>query len=73
MAKQQNISKHYETDCQSNFLLLFMFLLTPKLVRNSHILGSNSEKSLRVTKSVKEIKFEGIWIKLESNKGFLTQ
>ena len=73
MVKHQNVSKHYEADCPSNFLLLLMFLLTAKLVRNSHILGSSSKKNLRVTESVKEIKFEGIWIKLEANKGFLTQ
>ena len=73
MVKHQNVSKHYEADCPSNFLLLLMFLLTAKSVRNSHTLGSNSKKNLRVTESVKEIKFEGIWIKLEANKGFLTQ
>ena len=29
--------KYYETDCLQNFLLLFMALLTAKLVKNTHI------------------------------------
>ena len=32
------------------------------------ILGWNSVKELRVTKNVKEIKFEGVWGDLESKK-----
>ena len=32
------------------------------------ILGLNSVKDLRVTKNVKEIKFEGVWGELESKK-----
>ena len=32
------------------------------------ILGLNSLKDLRVTKNVKEIKFEGVWGELESKK-----
>ena len=32
------------------------------------ILGWNSVKGLRVTKNVKEIKFEGVWGDLESKK-----
>ena len=32
------------------------------------ILGLNSVKDLRVTKNVKEIKFEGVWGELESEK-----
>ena len=32
------------------------------------ILGLNSVKNLRVTKNVKEIKFEGVWRELESKK-----
>ena len=32
------------------------------------ILGLNSVKDLRVTKNVKEIKFEGVWGDLESKK-----
>ena len=33
------------------------------------ILGSNSVKDLRVTKNVKEIKFEAVWGDLELKKG----
>ena len=33
----------------------------------------NSVKGLRVTKNVKEIKFEGVWEKLESKAGFQRQ
>ena len=36
-------------------------------------LGWNSFKSLRVTKNVKEIKFEGVWDELESKNGFQRQ
>ena len=32
------------------------------------ILGLNSVKDLRVTKNVKEIKFEGVWVELEAKK-----
>ena len=32
------------------------------------ILGLNSVKDFRVTKNVKEIKFEGVWGELESRK-----
>ena len=32
------------------------------------ILGLNSVKGVRVTKNVKEIKFEGVWGELESRK-----
>ena len=32
------------------------------------MLGLNSVKDLRVTKNVKEIKFEGVWGELESKK-----
>ena len=37
------------------------------------ILGLNSVKGLRVTKNVREIKFEGVWGKLESKKSFQRQ
>ena len=37
------------------------------------ILDGNSVKGLRVTKNVNEIKFEGIWGKLESGKSFQRQ
>ena len=37
------------------------------------ILGQNSMKGLRVTKIVKETKFEGVWGELESTKGFERQ
>ena len=37
LAKHWKVSKYYETDCLQNFLLLFMFLLTTKFVKNSHI------------------------------------
>ena len=32
------------------------------------ILGLNSAKDLRVTKNIKEIKFEGVWGELQSKK-----
>ena len=32
------------------------------------ILGWSSVKSLRVTKNVKEVNFEAVWVKLEPNK-----
>ena len=31
------VSKYYETDCLQRFVLLFMFPLTTKFVKNSHI------------------------------------
>ena len=34
----QKVSKYYDHDCQKNFLLLFMFLLTAPIIENSHIL-----------------------------------
>ena len=34
------------------------------------ILGLNSVKGLRITKNFKQIKFEGVWGKLESKKSF---
>ena len=37
------------------------------------ILDGNIVNGLRVTKNVKEIKFEGIWGELESGKGFQRQ
>ena len=37
LVKHRKVSKYYETDCLQNFLFLFMFLLTAKLVENSHI------------------------------------
>ena len=37
LVKHWKVSKYYETDYLENFLLLFMFLLTSKFVRNSHI------------------------------------
>ena len=37
LVKHRKVSKYYETDCLQNFLLLFMFLLTTKFVKNSHI------------------------------------
>ena len=37
MVKNQKVSKYYETDCLQNFVLLFIFLLTIKFVKNSHI------------------------------------
>ena len=39
----------------------------------SLILKQNSLKSLRVTKYVKEVKFEGIWDELESKISLQTQ
>ena len=32
------------------------------------ILGQNSVKDIKVTKIVKEIKFEGVWVELELKK-----
>ena len=37
MVKHLKVSKHYETDCQCNFIYLLMFLLTAKVVKTSHI------------------------------------
>ena len=37
LVKHQKVSKNYENDCVQNFLLLFMSLLTPPIVKNSHI------------------------------------
>ena len=37
LLKHQRVSKYYESDCLQNFLLLFMFLLTAKFVKNSRI------------------------------------
>ena len=37
------------------------------------ILGYNSVKGFRVSKNVKEIKFEGVWCDLESKESFQRQ
>ena len=37
LIKHPKVSKFYEPGCLQNFILLFMFLLTVKLVKNSHI------------------------------------
>ena len=37
LVKHQKVSKYYETDCLQNFLFFCMFLLTTKIVKNSHI------------------------------------
>ena len=37
LVKHQKVSKYYENDCLPNFLLLFLFLLTAKFVKNYHI------------------------------------
>ena len=39
LVKHQNVSKYYDYDCLQNFLLLFMSLLRPPIVNNSHILA----------------------------------
>ena len=38
LVKYQKISKYYATDCLQTFILLFMFLLTAPIVKNSNIL-----------------------------------
>ena len=53
-------------DCESSYhvrIVLGLFRHSVGL-----ILGLNSVKVLIVTKNVKEIKFEGVWGALESNK-----
>ena len=35
----QKVSKYYETDCLQNCVLLFMYSLTVKLVKNNHVLA----------------------------------
>ena len=37
------------------------------------ILGLNSVKDLRVTKNAKEIKFEGVWLRVTIKKSFQRQ
>ena len=37
LIKHLKVSKYYEKDCLQNFLLLFLLLLTAKLVKNGHI------------------------------------
>ena len=37
----QKVSNYYETDCLQNFLLLFMFLLRIKCLKNTHIYVRN--------------------------------
>ena len=37
LVKHQKVAKYFETDCVQGFLLLFIFLLAAKLVKNSHI------------------------------------
>ena len=39
LVKHWKVSNNYETDCQQNFLLLCMFLLTTTSVKKSHILA----------------------------------
>ena len=124
LVKHWKVSKYYETNCLQNFLLLFMFLLTTKFVKNSDvpatilflfikivlnqtwncfiiksqpqwkvrkssyqvreilgvffhlialILRKTRFKDLKVTKNVKEIRFEEAWGKIESKKSFQKQ
>ena len=40
LVKHRKVLKYYETGCLQKFPLLFMFLLTVKLVKNSHIYTS---------------------------------
>ena len=37
LVNDQKASKYYENNCLQNFLLLFMFLLTAPVIKNSHI------------------------------------
>ena len=37
LVKHWKVSEYYETDCLQNFVLLFIFLLITKFVKNSHI------------------------------------
>ena len=39
LLNHQKVSKYHEHDCLQNFLLLFMYLLTALIVKNSHILA----------------------------------
>ena len=48
-------------------------ILVPFYNSDALILGLNSVKGLRVTKTVKEITFEGVWGELESKSGFQKQ
>ena len=59
---------HQWKDQKSSYQVREDFALFCNLIALS--LGYNSVKSLGVTKIVKEIKFEGVWDKLESKNGF---
>ena len=37
LLKHEKVSKYYESGCMKNLLLLFMFLLTAPIDKNSHI------------------------------------
>ena len=53
-------------DRKSSYKIRLIFDLSSHLI--ALLLGQNSVKGIRVTKSVKEIEFERVWSKLESKK-----
>ena len=65
LIKLRKFWKYYETDCLQNFLLLFMFLLAAKLVKNSHIYAKTvftfAKSVLNQTWNSFNTKFEPQW------------
>ena len=65
LVKHWKVSKYYETDCLQNFLSLFMFLLTAKSVKKSHILARMFfiflKKVLKQTWNSFSTKFQPQW------------
>ena len=65
LVKHQKFSKYYENDCLQNFLSLFMFLSTAKVLKNSHILGRICfiflKAILKQTRNFLNTKFQPHW------------
>ena len=58
-------------NCKSSYKIRHILEFSSYLI--ALLLGQNSVKGIRVTKSVKEIEFERVCSKLESKKSFRTQ
>ena len=65
LGKLQQVSNYFEKDCLQIFLLLFLFLLPTKFVKNSHIWGKIYfiflKNVLKQTRNSFNTKFQAQW------------
>ena len=66
LVKHEQVSKYHEHECLQNFPLIFMFLLTAPIFKNSLILARNYFILLkkRPTPNLKSLQYQ-IWISVE--------